>query len=218
MALEEIEFFDNWLYTNDKKFDHLVGACVVGQVKIPTNDKLAKYRYVLCKGTPFIYRHFLGVTAYDYKNIDGVFLSADKFDVNENTTHVHYFGLTSTCFPEYNEPTGTCYTNIFDDSEWCLFDEHGKYMPQCVELDYSPFRPVILRLFGEPEEFNLYSSIKIDKTLPLSSALVIANRMDILNNGQFNAYEVKDVLVAVQKEPNKFGFEENVPQKKLGTK
>ncbi len=128
---------------------------------------------------------------------------------------------SSSCSPRgyiYEYANGMRYENIFDESEYFIVDKNGNYMSKCEELDYSPFRPLILRLFGEPEKYELFSSIKINQVLPLSSVLTIANKMDILNNGKIWHDEAKELLASVQREPENFGFEEKAPQKSLGTK
>ncbi len=189
---------------NEKKFR--VGECYVGQVQFTVNGENI-FRYVICNAEKIRYRRFLGVTGYNGDYHGGLFFSADEYEVNENTTYVNVDdGPSLCCFPEYDEALGTCFTNIFDKNEKCLLGSNGKYMDECTELDYSPFRPLIYRITGSPCQYNLSSNLKFREIIPISQVLAVAKRMDIFTKESFTAKDVSDLLISITESPEKFGF------------
>ena len=182
-----------------------IGECIVGQVQMIVNGE-AQYRYVICNAKKFRYRRFLGVRGFNAHYYHGVFLSANKYNVSENTTVMNCNGSTLQCFPEYDEPLGTSLVNIFDESEQCLLGSNDNYMAECTEVDYSSVRPFFYRITGQPLKWHLSSNLKFDKTIPFSHVLTIAHRMDILTMGSFTAKDVSDILLMITNDPENFGF------------
>jgi len=133
---------------------------------------------------------------------------AHKYNVTEETTNIDINGLYATCFPEYEEKTGTILTNIFDETEIGILNAYGKNISSCIEKDYSIYRPFIYRLLMQPMEYTIYSNIKFNRTIALSNILTISNRTDILVKGTFTAEEAIDILLSVSKKPEKYGFYE----------
>jgi len=184
-----------------------IGNCVIGQSQINVSGE-KKYRYILCETKKFNYENFIGVTAYNHEHGNGKFYSTHKYNVTEETTNIDINGLYATCFPEYEEKTGTILTNIFDETEIGILNAYGKNISSCIEKDYSIYRPFIYRLLMQPMEYTIYSNIKFNRTIALSNILTISNRTDILVKGTFTAEEAIDILLSVSKKPEKYGFYE----------